>query len=70
MAFSLFLPCAVPGGLPLLLLLLLLLGGGRWWWGAVAGETQFQLLGFLLVMGSSLTSGLRWVLIQVLLQVG
>lgn len=33
----------------------------------VAGETQFQLGGFILVMLAATTSGLRWVLIQVLL---
>ncbi|CAI5523635.1 unnamed protein product [Closterium sp. Naga37s-1] len=34
----------------------------------VAGETEFQLLGFILVMVAAFVSGLRWVLLQVLLQ--
>ncbi|CAI5982179.1 unnamed protein product [Closterium sp. NIES-65] len=34
----------------------------------VAGETEFELLGFILVMLASFTAGLRWVLLQVLLQ--
>ncbi|CAI5939394.1 unnamed protein product [Closterium sp. NIES-65] len=37
-------------------------------WLAVAGETEFQLLGFILVMVAAFVSGLRWVLLQVLLQ--
>ncbi|CAI5930008.1 unnamed protein product [Closterium sp. NIES-65] len=35
----------------------------------VAGEASFHLWGFVLVMLSAMASGLRWVLIQVLLQV-
>ncbi|CAI5959775.1 unnamed protein product [Closterium sp. NIES-65] len=34
----------------------------------VAGETEFELLGFILVMLASFMAGLRWVLLQVLLQ--
>jgi solute carrier family 35 protein C2 len=34
----------------------------------VAGETKFDLLGFLLVLGAAITSGLRWSLTQLLLQ--
>ncbi|GJP47689.1 hypothetical protein CLOM_g6862 [Closterium sp. NIES-68] len=34
----------------------------------VAGETEFELLGFILVMVAAFVSGLRWVLLQVLLQ--
>ncbi|CAI5528818.1 unnamed protein product, partial [Closterium sp. Naga37s-1] len=35
----------------------------------VAGETEFELVGFILVMLASFMAGLRWVLLQVLLQV-
>eukprot|EP00897_Mesotaenium_endlicherianum_P010562 jgi/Mesen1/9534/ME000064S08879 len=35
----------------------------------VAGETEFELVGFILVMIGAVMSGLRWVLVQVLLQV-
>ncbi|ANB11420.1 Ymd8p [Sugiyamaella lignohabitans] len=34
----------------------------------VAGETQFQLFGFILVMGAAACSGLRWSLTQLLLK--
>ena len=34
----------------------------------VAGETQFNLIGFVLVMTASMLSGLRWTITQVLLQ--
>ena len=34
----------------------------------VAGETQFNLIGFILVMTASMLSGLRWTITQVLLQ--
>ncbi|CAI5952635.1 unnamed protein product [Closterium sp. NIES-65] len=34
----------------------------------VVGETEFELLGFILVMLASFMAGLRWVLLQVLLQ--
>ncbi|CAG8471463.1 15889_t:CDS:2 [Acaulospora morrowiae] len=34
----------------------------------VFGETQFNLIGFLLVLGASVVSGLRWSLTQILLQ--
>ncbi|CAI5987605.1 unnamed protein product [Closterium sp. NIES-64] len=34
----------------------------------VAGETEFELLGFIFVMLASFMAGLRWVLLQVLLQ--
>lgn len=34
----------------------------------VAGETQFDLIGFILVMSASALSGLRWTITQVLLQ--
>ncbi|KAK9866313.1 hypothetical protein WJX84_011708 [Apatococcus fuscideae] len=34
----------------------------------VAGETQFNLIGFMLVMSASMLSGLRWTITQVLLQ--
>ena len=34
----------------------------------VAGETQFNLVGFVLVMTASMLSGLRWTITQVLLQ--
>ena len=34
----------------------------------VKGETQFDLLGFVLVMSASMLSGLRWTITQVLLQ--
>ncbi|RHZ80635.1 hypothetical protein Glove_134g253 [Diversispora epigaea] len=34
----------------------------------VFGETQFNLIGFLLVLGASIISGLRWSLTQMLLQ--
>lgn len=33
-----------------------------------AGETQFQVLGFFLVLGASMSSGLRWSLTQILLK--
>ena len=36
----------------------------------VKGETQFDLLGFVLVMTASMLSGLRWTITQVLLQGG
>lgn len=36
----------------------------------VAGETQFHLLGFLMVMSAALLSGFRWTVTQILLQVG
>lgn len=34
----------------------------------VAGETQFNMLGFAIVMTASALSGLRWTITQVLLQ--
>ncbi len=34
----------------------------------VAGETQFDLVGFLVVMGASMLAGFRWTITQVLLQ--
>ena len=34
----------------------------------VKGETQFDLVGFILVMTASMLSGLRWTITQVLLQ--
>ncbi|CAH1764762.1 12295_t:CDS:2 [Entrophospora sp. SA101] len=34
----------------------------------VAGETKFNLIGFLLVLGAAIISGLRWTLTQILLQ--
>ncbi|CAB5180230.1 TPT-domain-containing protein [Rhizophagus irregularis] len=34
----------------------------------VAGETKFNLMGFLLVLGAAIVSGLRWSLTQMLLQ--
>nr|CAG8487353.1 11609_t:CDS:2 [Entrophospora candida] len=34
----------------------------------VAGETKFNLMGFLLVLGAAIISGLRWTLTQILLQ--
>ena len=34
----------------------------------VKGETQFDVLGFLVVMTASMLSGLRWTITQVLLQ--
>lgn len=36
----------------------------------VKGETQFDALGFVLVMSASMLSGLRWTITQVLLQGG
>src|SRR4051812_34499946 len=36
----------------------------------VAGETQLDLFGFVLVLGASVVSGLRWSLTQMLLQEG
>lgn len=35
----------------------------------VAGETQFHLVGFLMVMSAALLSGFRWTVTQMLLQV-
>lgn len=35
---------------------------------AVAGETQFNLWGFILVMLASVAAGFRWTLTQILLQ--
>lgn len=34
----------------------------------VAGETRFDMLGFLLVMSAAALAGLRWTITQVLLQ--
>lgn len=34
----------------------------------VAGETRFDLVGFLVVMGASMLAGFRWTITQVLLQ--
>ena len=34
----------------------------------VAGETEFDLVGFLVVMGASMLAGFRWTITQVLLQ--
>lgn len=34
----------------------------------VKGETQFNALGFMIVMTASMLSGLRWTITQVLLQ--
>ena len=34
----------------------------------VAGETEFNLVGFLVVMGASMLAGFRWTITQVLLQ--
>jgi len=34
----------------------------------VAGETQFHLVGFIMVMSASALAGLRWTITQVLLQ--